>query len=175
MLLNKYDAGRDSFCSPGRPSRNCAAALLFRQSSKSTIFRILDKRHSAVRGGGVLVIEYVLSSDPWGIGGFLLSVLRQMIGGRRRFSEQMHLRRSYTAAEHGAGGDGDSEYCWPAGRENRETRRAERLAFIRSASLQAALPAAILWPVEVWTSKVRMTGSASIRCCSFSRTVLYCS
>jgi len=83
---------------PGRPSRNCAAALLFRQSSKSTIFRILDKRHSAERGGGVLVIEYVLSSDPWGIGGFLLSVLRQMIGGRRRFSEQMHLRRSYTAA-----------------------------------------------------------------------------
>ena len=91
------------------------------------------KRHSAERGGGVLVIEYVLSSDPWGIGGFLLSVLRQMIGGRRRFSEQMHLRRSYTAAEHGAGGDGDSEYCWPAGRENRETRRAERLAFPRSA------------------------------------------
>src|SRR5256885_13514295 len=100
---------------PGRPSRNCAAALLFRQSSKSTIFRILDKRHSAERGGGVLVIEYVLSSDPWGIGGFLFFVFRQKIGGGRKFFEEKHFRGSYTAAGQGGGGEGGLGYCWAGG------------------------------------------------------------
>src|SRR5438874_12713479 len=72
------------------------------------------KRHSAERGGGVLGIEYVLSSDAWVIGGFLLLVLMQMVGGRRRFSQQMQLSRSDTAAEHGAERDGDAEVCWQA-------------------------------------------------------------
>jgi heme-degrading monooxygenase HmoA len=37
------------------------------------------------------------------------------------------------------------------------------------AALQAALPAAIRWVVEVWTSKVPMTGSVSTKACSISR------
>src|SRR5438309_1908838 len=40
---------------------------------------------------------------------------------------------------------------------------------------QAALPAVILCPVEVWISNVRTTGSASSRGCRVSRTLLYCS
>ena len=39
----------------------------------------------------------------------------------------------------------------------------------------AALLAVILWPVEVWTSNVRTTGSPSSRERRVSRTLLYCS
>ena len=46
-------------------------------------------------------------------------------------------------------------------------------ALVRGKLFQAALSAATLWAVEVWTSKVRTTGAVSSRCCTvFARSIV---